>query len=198
MIKYLLLLLVLLGACATTPPPAWPVYTEAAPPEHPMPDIQQVLIDADFTPPHKQAIRAAVDSWNIALNGYRKYVIEDEDYRLEVGPLKRIVDTHQGVIILSLQRAHVKGLPGGVLAFVKMGLPVIHVIEDAIGSRDLAAIVMHEFAHIMGTDHLEIPGVLINPSYSRGNLCIDWLTVQAVAEVNRHRGWDPNHMRHCR
>jgi hypothetical protein len=165
-----------------------------------MPDVVPVYIDAEFTLDQKASIIFAVNDWNWTLNGYRQYVIEDVSFRYEQSVLRRVVDTGQGLIVAIADGKDWSNVPENALAWVDdLGDPVVHVVVDRLGSRDLKTIMMHEMGHTLGVGHAGIRRSLMAGSYPDQPNCIDRLTVQMLASTRygRFYHWSFNHMNYC-
>ncbi len=174
-------------------------------PPKPGPDVgtltetYPVYIDKKFTADEHASIHAALDDWNLALNGYLSYTVGSDEFDMEIDVLRKVVYTGQGVLILRNKFADYKNDPDfdiGTLAFVyRLGSPVVHVIQDAIGTRNLKAIVMHEIGHTLGIPHVVIKGSLMFPGYPYGTDCVDRATVQTLSALRPRFDW--RRMRYC-
>ncbi len=203
--SFALVAALVVAACGTVrPTPPRPAPSDAysnyvsAPPadlEGLLPDIQPVYIDVRFTDAERASIVAAVREWNVALNGYRVYDVQVEPFDMDLGIIKRMMDTTQGLLVL---RADVEGLDPDLetaLAWVPgLGAPLVHVVSERIGTRDLRTIVMHEIGHTLGLPHVPVKGTLMFPYYPFGVDCIDRITAQALATIRR---LDWHHLRFC-
>ncbi len=158
-----------------------------------------VYIDVGFSDAHRLAIHQALDTWNLALNGYERFEVASDKFDMEPETLETIDFTGQGLVVL--KRMHeddvVKSLPDGVLAWVPMPsygeAHSLDIIADVIGNRDLRTICMHELGHVLGIPHLPIRGSLMFSTYPNSP-CIDRATVQALATIRR---WEWKHLNFC-
>lgn len=164
-----------------------------------IPDVQPVYIDADFAQDEKQAIHQALADWNLALNGYRQYRVETDTFGMEVSVLKQVANSHEGLVILSLNESQVpEDVGSGALAWVdELYSPIVFVATERVGQRELRVIVAHEIGHTLGLAHVPVMGSLMNPYYNFQSGCIDQLTVQFLAAQPRRMNWDWHHMNYC-
>lgn len=174
-------------------------YTTAAPNPALVGEVYPVYIDQEFTAAEKAAIAAALVEWNTALNGARTYVVASDQFQMEQSVISQVMTTGQGLLILRNKRTdydHAGDEMDGVLAFVPgLGVPFVHVIDDAIGTRNLKAIVAHEIGHTLGIPHVPLTGSLMNPSYPFGLDCVDKETLQALSFASPKFDW--HYMRYC-
>ncbi len=173
-------------------------YVTVEPPQDVMPETFPVYIDTLFTAKEHDDIHGAVSDWNTALNGYMTYIIGSDTFDMEPEVIRSVLRTGQGLLILRNKFADYKDDEDieGTLAFVyRLGAPVVHVLEDVIGTRDFKSIVLHEMGHTLGIPHVYIRGSLMFPSYPYGANCIDKATVQTLSSIRPWFEW--RHMRYC-
>lgn len=215
--RLVLLFIIIVGlfSCASAPivaPPVNRMYKyRAVPAEENYQNFQlvPVYIDKDFTPSDRLVIDQAIREWNYVLNGYVKIQIVsdkiDHDNKEELKKLvRKLYPSQEGVIMFKLNHDHemIEGLPekedGSIrLAYVN-GLGdrghLFVVINDAIGTKNLHKIVLHEFGHLMGADHVQVPSLMF-PYYGKKQFnCIDKITAALVAEA---KDLDLAHMNYC-
>lgn len=161
--------------------------------------VTPVYVDIRFDPLQRRDIHAALGEWTHTFNGYAAYVVMSDEFDMQPEILERLQATGQGMVILANKTGDdlVEALPDGTLAWVPvLGAPVIHVVSDRIGNRNLKAIVMHELGHTLGIGHVNVRNTLMFPSYPFGSDCIDEITVRALSSVNTK--FDFHHMNYCR
>lgn len=187
-------------ACTTTQPPKNATgYTEHVSVAT-SPEMVPVWIDQDFTPAHVADIKMALGQWNIALNGWETFVLASEHFAMETAPLEYIDKTGHGLIILQhtskepIMAILPEGLLGWVMAKAGEQAHVLNIIEDAVGLRDMTAVVLHELGHILGLPDVPVMYTLMWPEYSRSIPCVDLFTVQALASI---RDWNWKTLNWC-
>lgn len=183
-------------ACTTTAPPRY-VQNPPPDPKTTIADVQPVYIDAQFTSEERSAIVAAAEEWNTVLNGYRRYDVQEKPFDMDYSVITKMFNTDQGLLVLRRTVADIEDEPDleNALAWVPgLGAPLVYVVADRIGTRDLKSIVLHEIGHTLGVDHIRIKGTLMFPYYPFGRTCVDEVTVAAVATLRRY---ERSHLNHC-
>lgn len=165
-------------------------------------DVVPVYVDKAFSADQRRSIHEALDEWTFALNGYRTFLVVSDAFTMaDDAAIERVMVTHQGMIVLArASDALPMGLPAGTLAWVpELCHPVVNVIVDRIGTRDMRAIVMHEIGHTMCLDHTEASGTLMSGYYQDQTSCVDRYTATTLAGTRRARAvrWDWRHMNVC-
>jgi predicted Zn-dependent protease len=175
-------------------------YVRNDPPVRTMVAHIPVWVDADMPKSQKKAIREALEEWNFTLNGYTVLELETENFKMEQSVIDEVVNTHEGIIIVSNRSSDVLVQlidDEAVLAWVnELGGNVMHVISDRIGRRDMKSIAMHEIGHALGLPHILVKHTMMFPSYTFGSTCIDEVTVRALASVRSR--YDVAHMNYCK
>lgn len=181
-------------------------YSSHKSPEHGtyIPEEIPTYIDGRFTADQRKEIHQALGEWNYALNGYRLYNVVSDAFELDdLDAVKKIEDTKQGLIILDNtadEALEEFGVGSNVLAWVPdLGSPLVHVVPERIGTRDLKMVVMHEIGHTLGLSHTEASGTLMSSYYEDDADCIDAYTIRTLAGLDASRGrhWDWRHMNAC-
>lgn len=196
--------LILAFGCATHAPiEPYAHYAKASQPivGSYVPDTEIVWIDKDFRPDEKANIRAALDEWSYAMNGYRTYIVVSDAFSMSDTRTLERVAAGEGLLVLRVGEADVPMLaPTGTLAWVdELGDNVVHVVSSRVGTRDLKAIVMHEIGHTLGLPHTQASGTLMSGYYQDQTNCIDHYTAITLAGLRYARAvrWDWRHMRTC-
>lgn len=206
----LLFSLITIVGCSTTLPQPMYSYRSVAPTEHYL-EVKTVslYIDKDFTPVERKAFDQAIKDWNYAMNGYVKIQIVsdklDHDDKPALNALaKKLIPTGEGVFVMRLNHDHPlladmeEDENVQKLAFVNNLGDSAHwfvVIADTIGTKNLHKILLHEFGHIMGSEHILVPS-LMYPGYGPKQFdCIDRFTMAMVAE---HRDLQLSHLNYCK
>jgi hypothetical protein len=209
-LSYVLFLLVLISACAPcqkvpSSPFAGYVTTESPRQGSFVPDQIPVFIDKDFTPEGLLAVKQALVEWNFALNGYRLYTVRDAKFDFvkgDIETLKKTMATGQGLLIMSNTIAEADRMvdDAKVLAWVpQLNAPLIHVVMERMGYRDVKMVVMHEIGHTMGLPHTSASGTLMSQYYEDQVSCVDQYTTISLAGLPRWRAfhWNWRQMNHC-
>lgn len=147
-----------------------------------------LYVDSDFPDVQRQAIVSAMRQWNYALNGYVRFsarVLPRNTDSYDIARLRR-----SGAWIVAAVDSHhpiaQKGEGAHALA-VTVGNGhdgFVYVIEDRLGSRDLAGVIMHEFGHVLGAGHDQAG--LMGPVYNAAAAqCIDRDAISMVASAQR-------------
>jgi hypothetical protein len=166
-----------------------------------------IYLDKDFSKADRVVMDQVISEWNYVLNGYLKLQIvndklDHDDMESAVALVKKLRQTSEGVLVFSVDHDH--GLvaddieeEGGELAYVNAlgdNGHFMFVIRDRIGTRNLHKILLHEFGHLMGANHV-MAASLMFPAYSSSQRdCVDKITALQVAE---YRKLDINHMNYC-
>jgi hypothetical protein len=175
------------GSYTATPPSVEPSNTQVIP----------AYVDVGFSSAEKVAILASVAEWNWVLNGYARLDVRTLEFDMDIGTLREIVLTGQGLIFVQRFDADdiTQEVGESVLGW-SPGAPSneVSIVSDRIGTRNLKTIVMHEIGHALGAQHLYIRNTLMFPQYQGNAPCIDKITVQYLATV---RDWDWTKMNYC-
>jgi len=157
-----------------------------------------IYVDAKFNSHQRAEIHAAVDEWNYALNGYTELIVVEDDYDMGLEVAERVLRTHEGIIILAVDAdsPRVEDMGDGVLAWMnEIDGNLMQVVHDRIGTRNMRAIIVHEFGHALGLPHVFIKNTVMYPSYNYGSTCIDKITLMSLQSV--HSRYDIAHMNYC-
>jgi hypothetical protein len=158
-------------------------YTSAPVPAEPG-RVVPVHIDRTFSIYERAKILRAVNEWNVALNG---------QVRLEVSPTMLDATPYlaagarrpEGWIVARIDsRSPImasSAMSRALAVTVGTRRAIVYVVADRLGSRDLGAIMMHEFGHAFGVGH-DSGSQLMHPYYvGDKQRCIDKGAVRAVA-----------------
>lgn len=185
--KFFLLLLVLCSLFSCQPSTAF-TYTIQDQSGHSV-KIVPIYLDAKWNADEIDAIKVAINDWNIALNGEMRIEMMDEHYA--------IGETDPGLMIIKVsQKDKVARKPDVLIAlgwFDRGGGRRIYMVKDRPIFRgkdietpweisDVSAVARHELGHALGSSHLEGYG-LMAPGFDRDEYqCIDKEAVEAVAK----------------
>jgi predicted Zn-dependent protease len=173
-------------------------YTKHPGPVMTMVQHVPIYIDEKFSAHQRAEIHAAIDDWNFALNGYTDLIVVDDSYDMGIAAAEKVIRTHEGIIILAVgtDSPMVEEMGDGVLAWVnEIDGNLMHVVYDRIGTRNMRAIMVHEFGHALGLPHIYVKNTVMYPNYNYGSTCIDKITLMALQSV--HSRYDVNHMNFC-
>lgn len=144
--------------------------------------IRHYYIDPSFKGTTSSQVEAGFDEWNIALNGYQKFVkgsLNGVAKDSELPPFDFLV------VNVSSKDATDMLMPEGVLGWVdELGSPVIYLVEDRMTDQDIRILLMHELGHSLGLPHLPVKGTLMYPYYPNSP-CIDEITIRELVTVGR-------------
>lgn len=145
-----------------------------------------VYIDVRFESQEQISIAEAVDEWNGALNGYRRFSIATNRFDMDPAVLSRVHMTGLGLVVLRNTSDDYVGawVPREVLAWSTLNGWVIHVMADHMGERSLRRVMLHEMGHILGISHTETPGSLMRSEYRNAGQCIDRDTLVQLTTVH--------------
>ena len=174
-----------------------------------------IWVDQGFSASQVEEIKAAIAEWNYVLNGQiilrlvekkalgidkKMHTYPDTFPDWEAGQVlqAQAEKTGLGWVIYDLPSTdkHLdKSVGHGVLAFVPgSDAHCVTVITDRFSNRSMKDVIMHEFAHLLGAEHVNAPS-LEYPYYGTKQYpCIDKITVAQVAE---ERGLDMNNLNYC-
>ena len=170
-------------------------------------ETKPIYIDKTFNKEELAIINQVVAEWNFALNGYMAWKIEtvaiDHTDKLAMGRLsKKIRQTHEGIVMLGLD--HDDELVedtideyDGTLAFVNNLGDRAHymvVVRDRMGYKNIHKILLHEFGHAMGADHVMAESLMFPYYGHQQRNCIDKITAAQVATYHELK---MEHMNYC-
>lgn len=156
--------------------------------------VRPVYIDNTFNDVELATINQVVKEWNYVLNGYVVWKIELTaiDHTNEKATkylIKQMSQNHEGIMVLGMNHdddlvSDTIDEEDSVLAFVN-GLgergQVMVVLRDRIGHKNLHKILLHEFGHAMGGEHVNTDSLMF-PIYSRRQFdCVDKITAAQAA-----------------
>lgn len=148
-----------------------------------------VRVDKEFSDMDRLAIDKAVFQWNYVLNGHYKLEVVDWDYDATDIKTEKVypIDAYYIVKLTTEQyQPFIKYLKKEdqtkfVLGFAGVGGTVTYLIRDRLQQEDVYYVLMHELAHIFGSNHDGFR--LMNPSYNKTDFqCVDWKTAEQVAK----------------
>lgn len=170
-----------------------------------------VYVDQSFTKEEVATINKVVDEWNKVLNGQMRVAIAsgtfDHTNESQVKLITQIEkNTGEGFMLVGLNHddkmianfiKH-ENEKSKALAFCdQIGDDRINgmfVIRDRIGMRNLHQVLLHEFGHALGSDHM-IAYSFMYPNYGASEPdCVDKLT---AAQVAGYQGIYLSHMNYC-
>lgn len=150
------------------------------------PEQIPIWIDMSFNQADREAIIKATNEWNFVLNGQAKFTFQGYFQGDKEGLMifKDTLKTGLGVVITSNDSDELgdDGEAEGILAFVAgAGAHHMVVIHDHIGNRDLKDIVLHEYGHLLGADHVNTTSLMYPANDSKQSPCVDKITALQVA-----------------
>ena len=143
-----------------------------------------LLIDGDFPDAQRRAIVSAFRQWNYVLNGYLRFeahTLPQDTTSDDIARYRR----DGAWIVAAVDSRHPIAQKGEGLHALAVTVGnghdgFVYVIEDRLGSRDLAGVIMHEFGHVLGAGHDQAG--LMAPVYNAAAArCIDHDAVAMVA-----------------
>lgn len=170
----------------SAPQPLPPVeYTDHAQPAS-TGRVIPMLVDSHFPDLQRKAIVAALRQWNYVLNGYVRFearTLPNDVSSEEIARARR----NGAWIVAAVDSRHPIAQKGEGLHALAVTVGnghdgFVYVIEDRIGGRDLAGVIMHEFGHVLGAGHDQAG--LMAPVYNAAAArCIDRDAVAMVANA---------------
>ena len=160
-------------------------YTDHAPPASSGRTIA-LYVDRDFPDGQRQAIVSAMRQWNYALNGYVRFsahLLPPDANSSDIARYRR----NGAWIVAAVDSRHPIAQKGEGLHALAVTVGnghdgFVYVIEDRLGGRDLAGVIMHEFGHVLGAGHDQVG--LMAPVYNAAAArCIDRDAVSMVANA---------------
>jgi hypothetical protein len=145
-----------------------------------------LYVDSDFPGVERKAIVSAMRQWNYVLNGYvqfRAHVLPSDADSSEIARLRR----GGAWIVAAIDSSHPIAQKGEGLHALAVTVGnghdgFVYVIEDRIGGRDLAGVIMHEFGHVLGAGH-DQAGLMAPVYNAAASRCIDRDAVSMVANA---------------
>ena len=145
-----------------------------------------IHIDGDFDAAERERIVLALRQWNHALNGFvrlRPVLLPPNASDGATAQLRR----PGAWIVAKVDSRHSAARDRNAVAMTvgSRGSGFVYVIADRFAMRDLTAVMLHEFGHVLGAGH-DPNGHLMAPVYDRNNgHCIDRGAVAMVASAQR-------------
>lgn len=168
--------------------------------------VYPVYLDRSLTEKERLEVWKVTNEWNYALNGYMAWHIESQyfdhtnQYNL-ANMIDQVKTSHEGLLVFGLK--HDEDMTDKliddeeILALVNSlgdNAHALFLIQDRIGNKDLHRILLHEFGHAMGAQHVSAESLMFN-AYGPMQLgCIDKITAAQVA--NYHK-LDLSKMNYC-
>ena len=143
-------------------------------------EIVPLRLKGSFTPGDRAKILRAVNEWNVALNGFVRFMIVEDS-----GPSVANAGQSRPWSIMAAEGISPRVAPGPTIALAHTqplpgsgGLMIVYI--DRIGTRDLGSVVMHELGHVLGVGHGE-RGLMAAHYHPADQQCVDKATIAAVA-----------------
>lgn len=148
-------------------------------------ELLQVRIDGGFTAHDRAKILRAVNEWNHVLNGHARFEIVETDASYRILALGVGAPNPPPGMRSRYLLANVVGRPDGSMTAL--------VFIDRLGNRDLTALMLHEFGHMLGLPHAA-EGVM-SPEYD----LLQWRCVdkEAAAALAARRGLPVDQLNWC-
>jgi hypothetical protein len=147
-------------------------------------EIVPLRLKGSFTPGERAKILRAVNEWNVALNGFVRFMIVEDS-----GPSVANARQSRPWSIMAAEGIAPRVAPGPTIALAHTqplpgsgGLMIVYV--DRIGTRDLGSVVLHELGHVLGVGHGE-RGLMAAHYHPADQQCVDKATIAAVAAKRR-------------
>jgi len=179
-------------------------YTDIARKEH-INNVREIEVwtTDNFSDSDKSGLYGAMREWNKVLNGQMVLKVGGEVSWTDMDEweekLEEVMGSRDGWLLIKLSSEHPivrRRIMDGTLAFVPgLGAPLMFIIEDHMGSKNMRTILMHEMGHMLGADHVNVDYTLMTPKYGpKQPDCIDLLTARQVAWF---RDLDIEYMNYC-
>jgi hypothetical protein len=143
-----------------------------------------IYVDRDFDPAERERIGLALQQWNHVLNGLvrlRPTLLPPDPSSQTLAQIRR----SGAWIVAKVDSRHPAARERTALAMTVGGRGggFVYVIGDRFATRDLTAVLLHEFGHVLGAGH-DPHGHLMAPVYDRSNgHCIDRGAAAMVASA---------------
>jgi len=157
----------------------------------------------NFSDKEELALSGAMEEWNKVLNGQMVLRVGGTVSATDIDEweekLEEVLESRDGWLLIKVSSEHPvvrQSVDDGTLAFViGLGSPLMFIIEDHMGSKNLRTVLMHEMGHMLGANHVNIDYTLMTPRYGpKQPDCIDLLTARQVAWF---MDLDIGHMNYC-
>ncbi len=160
-------------------------YTRHAAPAA-SPETIPLQVSGPFSLYDRAKILRAVNEWNVALNGFKRFELVSDFADPAAGKYLAGKQVRQAWTITAVHGGQSKLFgPSVALAATQPVLDLggsITVYVDRIGRRDLGGVVMHELGHVLGLGHHRDHDRLMSSQYTgTGQQCVDKEAVHAVA-----------------
>lgn len=148
-------------------------------------ELLPIRIDGGFTAYERAKILRAVNEWNHVLNGHARFEIVETDASYRIMALGVGAPNPPPGVRSKYLLANVVGKPDGPMTAL--------VFIDRLGNRDLTALMLHEFGHMLGLPHTA-EGVM-SPEYD----LVQWRCVgkEAAAALAARRGLPLDELNWC-
>jgi len=146
-------------------------------------NIKSIWIDKNFSAKDKLAIDDAIIEWNYVLNGTIILKPISYNFDMEIDTIKDAAANH-GLLIMKIDSSNSMVENDHTAAWVNViGGYKLYVIKDRVGSR-LKKIMLHELGHVLGAGHQPGNTLMFSIYDEKKFSCIDYATVQQVADYN--------------
>lgn len=188
--KLLLMLIFLVGCVRVTSDYKYVTFTRRA--EVPS-VVVPIWIDKTFDVLDMNSLENSVAEWNYVLNGHIKLEIVSKEFDMSVSEIEEI-KRRDGWIVMKIDSSNgmIKGK--NWLAYCDhVSGHYMYIIRDRMRANDVQRIALHEFGHLLGSEHVGLH--VMYPYYAWGRYnCIDWATAREVA---MHWGMSPDRLNFC-
>lgn len=190
--KFFILCLLILSGCAGSSSAHYR-YVNFTPavgvPEHVVP----IWVDKNFSGMDMDAIDNSISEWNYVLNGHVHLEVVSRRFDMTIAELKRI-DGMGGWAVMKIDSSNPAIKDKNWLAYCDhVSGHYMYIIKDRMRDKDVQRIALHEFGHLLGSEHVGTR--VMYKYYTWGRYaCVDW---EVAREVAIHWNLTPDRLNSC-